>query len=265
LPVSEPVALSIAPRTHQSHGSAAQSPVHVLLVEDNLVNQKVVQAILRKKGYRIEVANDGRDALAKLEGQGEAYNIVLMDVQMPVLDGLETTRIIRKDRRWDRLPIVAMTAHAMNGDRERCIQAGMNAYVSKPVQPAHLVSVIENLLDEWTHNPPPPPVHKLDRALGDRLMLDESGIANDLLEVFLQLAPERLQHMEAAASASDGSKLTAEARKIADAAEQLASRALVECAQHIELAALSRDFPAALQELETLRRGIQELAAMAAV
>ena len=96
-------------------------------------------------------------------------------------------------------------------------------------------------------------------------MLEESGMANDLLEVFLQLAPERLQYMEAAAAASDGSRLTAEARKIADAAEQLASRTLGECAQRIELAALSRDFPAALQELETLRRGIQELAAMAAV
>ncbi len=262
-PVSEPIALSLAPRTPQSLESASHSPVYVLLVEDNLINQKVVQAILRKKGYRIDVANDGRDALAKLEAQGDAYNIVLMDVQMPVLDGLETTRIIRKDRRWDRLPIVAMTAHAMNGDRERCLQAGMNSYVSKPVQPAHLVSVIENLLNEWSHTPPPPPVTELDRGLADRLMLEESGMANDLLEVFLQLAPERLQFMEAAASASDGSKLTAEARKIADAADQLASRALGECAQRIELAALSRDFPAALQELETLRRGIQELAALA--
>ncbi len=83
--------------------------------------------------------------------------MVLMDVQMPVLDGLETTRIIRKNPRWDRLPIVAMTAHAMNGDRERCLQAGMNSYVSKPMQPAHLVSVIEKHLQEWAAAPPQPP------------------------------------------------------------------------------------------------------------
>ncbi len=82
--------------------------------------------------------------------------IVLMDVQMPVLDGLETTRIMRQNSRWDRLPIIAMTAHAMNGDRERCLQAGMNSYVSKPIQPAHLVSIIEKQLQEQTIETPAP-------------------------------------------------------------------------------------------------------------
>src|ERR1019366_5373196 len=223
--------------------------VRVLLVEDNLVNQKVVLAILRKKGYFIDVANDGREALAKLAASLDAYDIVLMDVQMPVLDGLETTRIIRKNHRWDRLPIVAMTAHAMNGDRERCIQAGMNAYVSKPVEPSHLVSTIEKLLKESTLAAPPAPVNELDRGLAERLMLEDSEMANDLLEVFLQLAPERLQHMETAAAEADGTTLAAEARKIADAANQLASRAVAECAQRIELAAANRDFTRAVQEL----------------
>jgi two-component system sensor histidine kinase/response regulator len=185
-------------------------------------------------------------------------------VQMPVLDGLETTRIIRKDPRWNRLPIIAMTAHAMNGDRERCIQAGMNSYVSKPVQPAHLVSVIENLLEEWTQAPPPPPVNPLNRVLADRLMLEESDMANDLLEIFVQLAPERLHIMEAAASHADGAALTAEARKIAEAAQQLASHTLGQCAQRIEMAAQSMDFAAATKELETLRQEIRGLAALAA-
>jgi two-component system sensor histidine kinase/response regulator len=187
-----------------------------------------------------------------------------MDVQMPVLDGLETTRIIRKNHRWGRLPIVAMTAHAMNGDRERCIQAGMNSYVSKPVEPSHLVSTIEKLLKESTLAAPPAPVNELDRGLADRLMLEDSEMANDLLEVFLQLAPERLQHMETAAAEADGTTLAAEARKIADAANQLASRAVAECAQRIELAAASRDFTRAVQELETLRREVRDLAALAA-
>ncbi len=116
------------------------------MVEDNLVNQKVVLAVLRKKGFRMDVANDGREALAKLEAPGAAYDLILMDVQMPVLDGLEATRCIRRNPRWSRLPIVAMTAHAMNGDRERCLAAGMDAYVSKPVQPAHLIATIEKHL-----------------------------------------------------------------------------------------------------------------------
>ena len=259
--VAEAPTPSLVPRPAESRDSVAPSQVNVLLVEDNLVNQKVVLAILRKKGYRIDVANDGREALAKLEASVD-YNIVLMDVQMPVLDGLETTRIIRKNQRWNRLPIVAMTAHAMNGDRERCIQAGMNSYVSKPVQPSHLTSIIEKLLEETVECSPVPP-NEHDRSVAERLMLDESGLANDLLEVFLQLAPERLQIMRSAASEADGTTLTAEARKIADAAEQLASRSLTECAQRIELAALGRDFATAARELETLQAEIRGLSALA--
>src|SRR5262249_26004261 len=124
----------------------------LLLVEDNLVNQKVVLAMLRKKHYQIDVANDGREALDLLESASTPYDMVLMDIQMPVLHGLETTRMIRSNPRFNGLPIVAMTAHAMTGDRERCLEAGMNAYVSKPVQPAHLTATIERLL---VGQPPP--------------------------------------------------------------------------------------------------------------
>src|SRR5580698_2384858 len=117
---NEPVRTATADRALPDPGVA-----RLLLVEDNPVNQKVVLAILRKKGYRIDCASDGREALAKLNFAD--YDLVLMDVQMPVLDGLEATRLIRREARWDDLPIIAMTAHAMNGDRERCLQAGMSA------------------------------------------------------------------------------------------------------------------------------------------
>jgi signal transduction histidine kinase/CheY-like chemotaxis protein len=123
-----------------------RSAARLLVVEDNLVNQKVVLGILGKRGYLIDVANDGHEALAALEAGDAVYDLVLMDVQMPVIDGLEATRIIRREPRWERLPIVAMTAHAMKGDLERCLQAGMNDYVSKPVQPAHLIATIERYL-----------------------------------------------------------------------------------------------------------------------
>jgi hypothetical protein len=256
--VTEAAAPASAPSATQKLAEVVPTQTRVLLVEDNLVNQKVVLAILRKKGFQIDVANDGREALSKLEGAVQPYDIVLMDVQMPVLDGLETTRIIRKNQRWDHLPIVAMTAHAMNGDRERCLQAGMNSYVSKPVQPAHLVSVIEKLLQEWAVAPQPPvPVVA-------PLVLEHSDMANDLLEVFLQLAPERLLQMDSAATAGDGSTITAEARKIAEAADQFSSRAVAECAQRIELAAAHRNFARVAEEMATLRREIQELSALAA-
>jgi len=121
------------------------APGRLLVVEDNHVNQKVVTAVLRKRGFVIELANDGREALAKLES-GAEFDLVLMDVQMPGLDGLEATRLIRKDERWKALPIVAMTAHAMTGDKERCLEAGMNGYISKPVHPAHLLNTVDEFL-----------------------------------------------------------------------------------------------------------------------
>ncbi len=126
--------------------SQLSSGVRLLLVEDNLVNQKVVLAMLRKRGYQIEIANDGREALDKLDTAAPPYDLVLMDVQMPVLDGLETTRVLRRDPRWERLPVLAMTAHAMTGDREKCLEAGMNGYISKPVQPAPLITTLERHL-----------------------------------------------------------------------------------------------------------------------
>lgn len=125
------------------------SPARILVVEDNHVNQKVVTAVLRKRGFSIELANDGQEALHKLETCG-AFDLILMDVQMPVLDGLEATRLIRKEARWRELPIVAMTAHAMNGDKERCLEAGMNGYISKPVHPSLLLSTVDEFLLQKT-------------------------------------------------------------------------------------------------------------------
>jgi CheY-like chemotaxis protein len=120
-----------------------------LVVEDNPVNQKVVTAVLRKRGFSIELANDGQEALGKLKN-AVPFDLVLMDVQMPVLDGLETTRLIRREAQWKELPIIAMTAHAMNGDKERCLEAGMNGYISKPVHPAHLLSTVDEFLLQKT-------------------------------------------------------------------------------------------------------------------
>lgn len=245
------------------------SAARLLLVEDNLVNQRVVMAILRKKGYQLEVATNGREALAKLEAGargGQEYDLVLMDVQMPVLDGLETTRVIRRNPHWSSLPIIAMTAHAMNGDRERCLQAGMDSYISKPVQATHLVATIEEFLAGRAQPRRPAPANEIERGLADRLMQDESGMANDLLRVFLQLAPERLQRIEVATGDGDGATLASEAHKIAAAAEQLTSRKLGECAQRIERAAQRGEFQQIAPELEALRQEIhflEELTAQA--
>jgi CheY-like chemotaxis protein len=120
-------------------GSSA-GPFAILLAEDNRVNQLLMVRLLEGRGHRVTVAGDGRVALDEVEHY--SFDVILMDVQMPEMDGLEATRILRE--RGVRTPIIAMTAHAMQGDREKCIRAGMSAYVSKPIQPDEVFQAIED-------------------------------------------------------------------------------------------------------------------------
>jgi CheY-like chemotaxis protein len=113
------------------------------LAEDNAVNQKVAIRLLEKRGHVVDIAHNGLEALALLETS--AYDLILMDVQMPGMDGLEATRAIRARETGlpRRTPIVAMTAHAIKGDEERCLAAGMDGYLSKPIQIGRLHEVLE--------------------------------------------------------------------------------------------------------------------------
>jgi two-component system, sensor histidine kinase and response regulator len=126
-----------------STGPRDRRPLRVLLVEDNAVNQKVALRLLEKNGHAVTVAADGRGALDHHE-RGE-FDVILMDLQMPEMGGLEATRLIRERERSSgaHVPIIALTAHAMKGDRERCIEGGMDDYVSKPIRANELLSKIE--------------------------------------------------------------------------------------------------------------------------
>jgi signal transduction histidine kinase/DNA-binding response OmpR family regulator len=120
---------------------AQKHPLRILLVEDNRVNQKLALRLLQQVGYRADVASNGLEALQSVERQ--VYDVLLMDVQMPEMDGLTATRRIRADRPGERSPyIVAMTANAMQGDREECLAAGMDDYVTKPIRPERLVEAL---------------------------------------------------------------------------------------------------------------------------
>jgi PAS domain S-box-containing protein len=130
-------------------GVRGQGPgrrLRVLLAEDNAVNQRLAVRLLEKQGHSVVVAGSGREAVQALEQA--TFDVVLMDVQMPEMDGLEATAVIReRERRGERhLPIIGLTAHAMKGDRERCLEAGMDEYVCKPIQPQELFAAIARLL-----------------------------------------------------------------------------------------------------------------------
>lgn len=139
-------------RIHSLHPSNEQEneqhpaqrlPLRILLVEDNLVNQKITLKILEMLGYKADVANNGLEAVQAV--QQKVYDVVLMDVQMPVMDGLEATRRIRQELPEPRQPrIIAMTANAMQGDREMCLASGMNDYVSKPIRIEALTNTLLN-------------------------------------------------------------------------------------------------------------------------
>jgi two-component system, sensor histidine kinase and response regulator len=120
----------------------ATAGLRVLLAEDNAVNQRLAMRLLEKRGHQVKVANNGREALETLEK--EQFDLVLMDVQMPEMDGFEATAAIREKEKESkqRLPVIALTAHAMKGDRQKCLAAGMDGYLSKPIRPQELEELL---------------------------------------------------------------------------------------------------------------------------
>ncbi len=132
-----------------AHALAADAPLAhahtLLLVEDNEINQMVATELLEIAGYIVDIANNGQEAIEKIE-QGN-YALVLMDIQMPVMDGLSATKIIRKNKKYATLPIIAMSAHAMSGDKGKSILAGMNDHLTKPINPTVLYSTIKTWLN----------------------------------------------------------------------------------------------------------------------
>lgn len=240
-PVSEPVQKASAPSMDAANPVPRRDTANlakILVVEDNAVNQKVVTTILRKNGYTVRVAAHGGEAMEALAQ--EDFDLVLMDIQMPVLDGLEATRLIRREPKWRHLPIVAMTAHAMTGDKQRCLQAGMNGYVSKPVHPAHLLATIESYLHAEPANesegapPAPEEPSPIDTALAAQLLDNKPALMRGLLDLFLQTAPERLRKLRAGVMQGDRETVVAEATHIRKSAERIAALHIAHCAREIE-------------------------------
>jgi PAS domain S-box-containing protein len=134
---------------HTLQSSKSEKVFHILLAEDNLINQKLALRILEKYGHRITVSNNGAETVSAC--QNDRFDVILMDVQMPVMDGFQATEAIRKMEKEGKpsTPIIAMTAHVMKGDRELCLEKGMDAYVSKPIKPGELIQVIEETISRF--------------------------------------------------------------------------------------------------------------------
>jgi CheY-like chemotaxis protein len=170
--------------------------LHVLLAEDNAVNQRLALRLLEKHGHTVAVAGNGREAVEAVTR--ECFDLVLMDVQMPEMDGLEATTLIRarEETVGGHVPILALTAHAMKGDRERCLEAGMDGYLAKPIQTQEFVRAVDEVLAGPSREEaerPPKEVLDAEKALavvgGDRQLLGE------LVRLYFQESPKWLAEM----------------------------------------------------------------------
>jgi CheY-like chemotaxis protein len=135
----------IRAKTENADGEADFSGKRALLVEDNPINQRVAMAVLTSVNFAVSVADDGAAALETLKK--ERFDVVLMDVQMPRMDGYEATRLIRDDLGLKTLPVIAMTAHATKGAMEKCLAAGMDDYLSKPIDRSRLFAILQRVLE----------------------------------------------------------------------------------------------------------------------
>ncbi len=218
---------------------AQQLPLRILVVEDNAVNQQLALLMLQKIGYRADVAANGVEALEALERQ--PYDTVLMDVEMPEMDGLEATRRIHQ--RWprDRRPhIVAVTANALQGERELCIQAGMDDYITKPIHIEELSEALTRVARRPDASPPSASVdldviHRLVSSLGDR----GRGSVEELIETFLGGAADRMAALTADVERDDVEGVTREAHTLKTNAATFGAVRLAELCRELEGAAKS--------------------------
>lgn len=242
---------------------------HILLAEDNLVNQRVALSILQKQGHSVKVACNGQESLEILKEQ--RFDIVLMDVQMPVMDGLEATRIIRKskDAGFDHdIPIIAITAYAFEEDRQRCLKAGMNSCVTKPFKREDLLKEIERLVSisgiSETETIEPPDnsclVHE-DEVL-ERLDGDEE-LFREIVEIFIKDTPVQMEMLKNAIDESDIVLTELHAHSLKSAAANIGVNSMKEKALKIELMARNKtlnNIQVLYEDLDSeLRKVIKEL------
>ena len=249
-------ALPVPPSRKLDATLAQRLPMQILVVEDSAINQRLVVGILAKLGYSSDVADNGQEALTLVGSK--RYDLVFMDLQMPVMDGLEATRRITAMLPAHSRPrIVAMTANAMAGDRERCLDAGMDDYMAKPVLP----STVQALIERWAgHQAPPghiaePPL--IDAGVVAELAaLDDAGspgLLRSLLFDFLGETPAAISAIKQHAASGELARLSRRAHKLAGVSASLGASGMSEVCCRIEQHIASGNaagVPALIDELE---------------
>src|SRR4029077_12756217 len=208
----------------------ARRRMHILLAEDNPVNQQVAATMLRKRGHEVDVVADGAAAVAAV--RGTVYDVVLMDIQMPEMDGFAATEAIRAMPERAGLPIIALTAHALSGERERCLSHGMTGYLTKPFRSHELFGLVEGWAEPAASVPAAPVTPAPDGPVDlehFRRTMREAGAeeaVDSILDTFLETAPERLAVLGAAVARDEAAGIAAAAHAFKSAAGRIGAPAL---------------------------------------
>ncbi len=239
--------------------------LRVLLAEDNVVNQQLAVRLLEKRGHTAVVAADGLQALAALETQ--KFDLVLMDVQMPEMDGVEATRAIREKEKkaGTHIPIVAMTAHAMMGDRERFLSAGMDGYVSKPVRSQELFDTLEALLRPHAEtaqaapNERPAAQSTIDLSEALAQVDGDANLLRHLAGLFLQDSPKLQNEIQSAFRRQDPQALERAAHTLKGSVSNFCAKGVFEAALDLETSAHRGDLAAADKAFRSLEKELAVL------
>lgn len=212
-------------------------PLRILLAEDNATNQKVATHLLQRLGYRADIASNGLEVLEALRRQ--SYDVIFMDLQMPEMDGFTTTQAIHREWSPTECPrIIAMTANAMQGDREECLRVGMDDYISKPVQVKELARALSRCelhsLETLSVSPLATAIAKAKRAIDEQIEEDASELFMQMIDCFLEEAPQRLEVINRAAAESDAAALALAAYSLKSSSLLLGALSFSELCQQLE-------------------------------
>jgi signal transduction histidine kinase/CheY-like chemotaxis protein/HPt (histidine-containing phosphotransfer) domain-containing protein len=247
-------------------------PLKVLLAEDHPVNQMTATTMFEKLGHTVVVANNGREAIDKINEQ--KFDVVFMDVQMPEMDGVTATGEIRKREQaaGAHIPIVAMTAHAMKGDREKCLEAGMDDYVAKPIRRKDLAEVLARVVERFLPEALPkrePAPSATDASEESRMILDETSLLEEcdndkemlrrMVEIFDRDARERLPRLREAVHAGTAAAVKQEAHALKGGVGNFYAKAAYDTAYDLEKMGADGNLTNARATLQTLESQLQSL------
>lgn len=249
----------------------AHCSLRILLAEDSPVNQQLVFEILAKQGHTVEVAFNGKQALAAMKAQ--RFDVILMDVQMPEMGGLEASSEIRRmeQNTGKHIPIIALTAHAMSGDRERCLAAGMDGYLPKPFYPSELLDALSlHCSPSPKSSPTASPTHENTTIATENSILDteealaraggSKALLRRLCQVFLENLPSMWMQIQRSVSASDAAATAHAAHTLKGSASLLGATEVTTRARELEMLGKSGKLDGAMSVLNRLDRELQRLA-----